>query len=85
LFTVSTPFTFGLAQELGGTAGKWLSMFNLSNIPMHVNDAIFGTTSGVTMHAPAAEFDTWILVSWFFLWTLLPVGVLWTKYRRLSV
>jgi ABC-2 type transport system permease protein len=85
LFTVSTPFTFGLAQELGGNAGKWLSMFNLSNIPMHVNDAIFGTFSGVTMDAPAAEFDTWILVSWFFLWTLLPVGVLWTKYRRLSV
>ena len=85
LFTVSTPFTFGLAQELGGTAGKWLSMFNLSNIPMHVNDAIFDSTSDVTQGAPAGEFDTWILVSWFFLWTLLPAAILWNRYRRLSV
>ena len=84
LFTVSTPFTFGLAQELGGTAGQWLSMFNLSNIPMHVNDAIFDTTSGVTSDAPASEFATWILVSWFFLWTLLPAAILWTRYRRLT-
>jgi len=84
LFTVSTPFTFGLAQELGGNAGKWLSMFNLSNIPMHVNDAIFNATSGVTMDAPAAEFDTWILVGWFFLWTLLPASILWARYRRLA-
>ena len=84
LFTVSTPFTFGLSQELGGTAGKWLSMFSLSNIPMHVNDAIFNTTSGVTADAPAAEFDTWLLVSWFFLWTLLPASILWARYRRLT-
>ena len=85
LFTVSAPFTFGLSQEIGGTAGKWLSMFNLSNIPMHVNDALFGSVSGVTEDAPAGEFETWILVSWFFLWTLLPAAVLWTRYRRLSV
>lgn len=84
LFTVSTPFTFGLAEELGGSAGKWLSMFNLSNIPMHVNDAIFGTVSDVTQSAPAAEFDTWILVSWFFLWTLAPAAILWARYRRMS-
>ncbi|MBN4064630.1 ABC transporter permease [Dehalococcoides mccartyi] len=85
LFVVSTPFTFGLARDLGGTAGQWLSMFNLSNIPMHVNDAIFGTASGVTADAPASEFDTWILVSWFFLWTLLPAAILWDRYRRLAV
>ncbi|MDP6667738.1 MAG: hypothetical protein QF357_10135 [Dehalococcoidia bacterium] len=84
LFTISTPFTFGLAQELGGTAGQWLSMFNLSNIPMHVNDAIFGEASGVTKDAPAAEFDSWILVGWFFLWTLAPAGLLWTRYRRMT-
>lgn len=85
LFVVSTPFTFGLAQELPETAGKWLSMFNLSNIPMHVNDAIFNSTSGVTADAPAGLFDTWVLVSWFFLWTVVPAGILWMRYRRLAV
>jgi hypothetical protein len=59
-------------------------MFNLSNIPVHVNDVIFGEPSFITREAPAAELPAWILVSWFFLWTLVPAGVLWLRYRRLT-
>ncbi len=84
LFVISTPFTTGLAEEIGGTAGQWISMFNLTNIPVHVNDVIFGELSGITEHAPAAEFDSWILVGWFFVWTLVPAGILWNRYRRLT-
>ena len=84
LFVITTPFTTGLAEEIGGTTGQWVSMFNLSNIPVHVNDVIFREASEVTAHAPAANFDNWILVSWFFAWTLVPAGILWSRYRRLS-
>jgi ABC-2 type transport system permease protein len=84
LFVVSTAFILLLSEALEGSAARWLSMFSLSNIPMHVNDAIFGTVSGVLEGAPAAEFDTWILVAWFFLWTLVPAAILWTRYRRLA-
>jgi ABC-2 type transport system permease protein len=84
LFVITTPFTTGLASEIGGTAGQWISMFNLSNIPVHVNDVIFHEASEITSNAPAAECDNWILVSWFFVWTLVPAGILWGKYRRLA-
>ncbi|UCG87561.1 MAG: hypothetical protein JSW71_03170 [Gemmatimonadota bacterium] len=84
LFVITTPFTTGLASEIGGTAGRWISMFNLSNIPVHVNDVIFGEPSLITGPAPAAELSSWILVGWFFLWTLVPAGVLWQRYRRLT-
>lgn len=84
LFVVSTPFTTGLAEEIGGTAGQWISMFNLSNIPVHVNDVIFGESSGVTENAPAASLSSWIRVGWFFLWTAGGAGILWLRYRRLS-
>ena len=84
LFVITTPFTTGLASEIGGTAGQWISMFNLSNIPVHVNDVIFGEPSVITREAPAAELSAWILVSWFFLWTLVPAGVLWQRYRWLT-
>ncbi|MCZ6667027.1 MAG: hypothetical protein O7B81_17140 [Gammaproteobacteria bacterium] len=84
LFVISTPFTTGLAEEIGGTAGQWISMFNLSNIPVHVNDVIFGEASGVTEHAPAASLSSWIRVGWFFLWTAGGAGILWLRYRRLS-
>ena len=76
LFAITTPFTTGLAIEIGGTAGQWISMFNLSNIPVHVNDVIFGDVSVVTGPAPAAELSAGILVGWYLLWTLVPAGVL---------
>jgi ABC-2 type transport system permease protein len=84
LFVITTPFTTGLAQEIGGTAGRWVSMFNLTNIPVHVNDLIFGEVSGITSIAPARELPSWLLVAWYFAWTLIPAGVLWGRYRRLS-
>lgn len=84
LFVITTPFTTGLASEIGGTAGQWISMFNLTNIPVHVNDVIFGEPSVITRSAPAAELPSWVLVGWFFLWTLVPGGVLWMRYRRLT-
>ena len=85
LFIITTPFTTGLAMEIGGTVGQWISMFNLTNIPVHVNDLIFGEASEVTSEAPAGELAPWILVTWFFAWTILPLGALWARYRRLAV
>jgi len=84
LFVITAPFTVGAAQEIGGKAGQWISMFNLTNIPVHVNDVIFGEVSEITEEAPARELGSAILVAWYFVWTLVPAGILWSRYRRLS-
>ena len=84
LFAISTPFTVGLAAEIGGRVGQWISMFNLTNIPVHVNDIIFNEISEITSEAPARELGSRILVAWYFAWTLLSATVLWLRYRRLS-
>jgi hypothetical protein len=84
LFVVSTPFTAGLSTEIEGAVGQWISMFNLSNIPVHVNDIIFAEVSDVTSVAPARELGAWVLVAWYFAWILVPGGVLWGRYRRLA-
>lgn len=84
LFVITTPFTVGIADEVGGAAGRWISMFNLTNIPVHVNDVLFGTPSEITEDAPARELGPVILVAWYFAWTLVPGAVLWWRYRRLS-
>ena len=84
LFVVTTPFTTAMAMEIGGTAGRWISMFNLTNIPVHVNDLIFNDVSGITRAAPARELAAWIRVAWYFLWVLVPGGVLLNRYRRLT-
>ena len=84
LFVITTPFTTELAVEIGGTAGQWISMFNLSNIPVHMNDLIFGEVSEITSGAPARELPVWILVGWYLLWVFVPGGVLFERYRRLT-
>ncbi len=84
LFVITTPFTIGLASEIDGVAGQWISMFNLTNIPVHVNDVIFGEVSEVTEDAPARLLPAWVRVSWFGAWTIVPATVLWWRYRRLT-
>jgi ABC-2 type transport system permease protein len=84
LFLISTPFTVGLAMEIDGAGGQWISMFNLSNIPLHVNDIIFDQVSEVTEEAPARELGPTILITWYFAWTLLSGAILWWRYRRLT-
>ena len=84
LFVITTPFTAGLSQQIGGALGRWISMFNLTNIPLHVNDIIFNEVTELTEEAPARELGTTVLVSWYFAWTIIPAVVLWWRYRRLS-
>ena len=84
LFVITTPFTIGLAQEIPGVGGQWISMFNLSNIPVHVNDVIFNDVSEITKDAPARKLGASILVAWCAAWTVIPAGILWSRYRRLT-
>ncbi len=84
LFVITTPFTAGLSQEIDGPVGQWISMFNLTNIPVHVNDVIFGEPSELTESAPARTLGGVVLVAWYLAWTLVPGLVLWFRYRRLT-
>jgi ABC-2 type transport system permease protein len=84
LVVISTPFTVGLASEIEGTVGQWISMFTLTNIPVHVNDIIFREVSDLTEEAPAGQLPAWVRVSWYVLWTVVPATLLWWRYRRLT-
>lgn len=84
LFVITTPVTTALASEIGGAAGRWISMFDLTGIPVHVNDVIFGEVSGRTASAPASEFSAPVLVGWYLAWVLVPAGALWWRFRRVS-
>lgn len=84
LFVITTPFTAGLAQQIPGKVGQWISMFSLTNIPVHVNDIIFGEASEITEDAPARALGPAVLVAWYLVWTIVPGAVLWWRYRRLT-
>jgi ABC-2 type transport system permease protein len=84
LVVISAPFTVGLASEVGGAVGQWVSMFTLTNIPVHVNDIIFREVSDLTEDAPAGQLPASVRVGWYVLWTVVPAGLLWWRYRRLT-
>jgi ABC-2 type transport system permease protein len=84
LVIVSTPVTIGTAQHLKDTIGPWISMFNLSNIPVHVNDLLFNDVSEITKFAPARSLAAWIRVAWYFAWVLIPGTILWARYRKIQ-
>lgn len=84
LFVITAPFTIGLATEIGGHAGEWISMFNLADIPLYVVDLIFGEPSMLTKDIPAVQLPATTLVLWYLGWTLIPGAILWWRYRRLS-
>ena len=85
LFVITMPFTLATAQEIGGTFGAWVSLFDLTTIPLHVNDLIFGKPSEFTEDSPARDFFTsGALVAWYFAWIIVPGAILWWRYRRLT-
>ena len=84
LFVITVPFTAGISQEIDGPVGQWISMFNLTNIPVHVNDIIFGEVSEITEDAPAGTLPASVRLAWYFAWTLVPGAVLWARYRRMT-
>lgn len=82
LFVIVTPFTAALAGQIEGEVSRWISMFNLVNIPLHVNDLIFGQASELTGDAPSGTFPASGLVGWYLAWVAVPAGVLWWRFRR---
>lgn len=84
LFAISTPFTLGASQEIDGNAGAWVSMFSLTNIPLHVSDIMFGEPSELTEEAPAKRLGDTVLALWYVGWTSVMAFSLWWRYRRLS-
>ena len=60
-------------------------MFNLTNIPVHVNDVIFGELSEITEDAPARDAAGRRCASaGTSPGPSCPARVLWWRYRRLT-
>ena len=83
LVAITAPFTLGMSQEMNGNAGAWVSMFSLTNIPLHVVDMMFGQMSELTKDAPAKRLGDTVLALWYAAWVLVMFGSLWWRYRRI--
>ncbi len=82
LIVISTPFTIGLAEEAEGVAGQWIAMFNLTAIPVQVNDIVFGAVSDMSAVGDANLLPVALRLGWYALWVAVPAAILLNRYRR---
>jgi ABC-2 type transport system permease protein len=83
LFAITAPFVFGVSQEVEGNGGAWISMFSLTNIPLHISDIMFGDMSELTKEAPAKRLGDTVLALWYAGWTTGMFATLCWRYRRM--
>lgn len=85
LFIISEIAALILGYSITGTVGEWLGLISLSDIPLHINEIVFNTSDALSGGHAARELPTGVRVGAFFVFTLAAMGVLWNKYRRITV
>ncbi|MGZ4388643.1 MAG: ABC transporter permease subunit, partial [Gaiellaceae bacterium] len=82
-FIVTGAVIGGVVDVLSLDAGRWLGLLSLPDLPLYVNDLVFGgkSTAGTTAaeHLPAA-----IQVGWFLLVSAAATLATLHRYRRLA-
>ncbi|MDA1296958.1 MAG: ABC transporter permease subunit [Chloroflexi bacterium] len=85
LFVIS-QFAAGILGEVAsGATGEWLALISLSDVPLHINEIVFDTSDTLGGGQAARGLPTGVRVAAFFAFTLAAMGVLWNRYRRLTV
>ncbi len=78
---------FGTVQSecepVTGDAAKWIALFSLPEVPLHISDLIFDENNGSDVATLVREHNSVVPVGWFLLLTIVPGLVLWWQYRRL--
>ncbi len=85
LFVVSTPVAFAVAESVGGTAGQWISLIDLTGLPLHLNDWLFDSVNDSREGSLANELPITARVGTFAAVTVAAILIMWDRYRRLSV
>lgn len=85
LLVVSTPIAALVSESVDGAVGEWVALINLTAIPLHFNDWLFGSTSPAFEGSKVAELPLATRVGVFAGVTVAAIIVMWNRYRKLSV
>ncbi len=83
LLILSAAVISGIAETLSDGAGRWVALLSVGDVPLYVNDVIFGKqTSGIDA---AADLSNIVLVGWFVVIVAGAGAIFLGRYRRLSL
>jgi hypothetical protein len=83
LFVVSAAVIGSVTESIDVHTGRWLALLSIRDVPLFLNDLIFGGPS--TAGASAAEhLPGSVQVAWYVLVVGVAGFVTWLRYRRLA-
>ena len=83
LLILSAAVIGGLTDTLSDSAGRWVALLSVGDVPLYVNDVIFGEqTSNIEA---AADLSNIVQVGWFIIIVAAAGAIFLGRYRRLSL
>ena len=83
LLVLSAAVIGGLTDTLSDSAGHWVALLSVSDMPLYVNDVIFGEqTSSIEA---AADLSNIVQVGWYVIIVAAAGAIFLGRYRRLSL
>jgi ABC-2 type transport system permease protein len=83
LLILSAAVIGGLTDTLSDSAGRWVALLSVGDVPLYVNDVIFGEqTSNIEA---AADLSNVVQVGWYVIIIAAAGAIFLGRYRRLSL
>ncbi len=83
LLILSAAVIGGLTDTLSDGAGRWVALLSIGDVPLYVNDVIFGEQTS-SIEAAAGHPDI-VQVGWFVVVVVAAGAIFLVRYRRLSL
>jgi ABC-2 type transport system permease protein len=83
-FVVSGAVVSSLVGVLSSGTGRWVALLALPNVPLYVNDLVFGG-EGTAGTAAAENLPAAVQVGWYLLVVSVALLLTWRRYRRLAL
>lgn len=70
-------------EPVTGDAAKWFALISIRDVPLRINDMVFGAENDAPSARLAAELHDSIPIGVYLLFTAGPILLLWRRYQRI--
>ena len=75
----------GECVPLAGDMAKWFALLSIGDVPIRINDFIFGEEPDSGFGALVRELPEIVPVGWYLILTAGPGFLLWRRYQRIAI
>ena len=72
-------------EPIAGDMAKWFALLSIGDVPIRINDFIFGEEPDSRFGALVRELPEIVPVGWYLILTAGPGFLLWRRYQRIAI